>query len=319
VTRLRVSVFALTVLCGASLWGQGSATSSTVDRAKLLEDLRLLSSDEMEGRAFGQAGGARARAYLVRRFRESGVLPIGDSYERPVGSTDRAGARTGANVMGVIRGTARADRYIVFSAHYDHVGMRGGQVFNGADDNASGTAALFGIAAYFRTHPPTTSLLLVAFDGEEAGLVGSRAFVRAPPVPIGSILVNVNADMIGRDPRNLLFVVGTNRFPALRPFIERVAARAPVTLRMGHEMPESRGEDDWTRDSDQYAFMEANIPALYIGVEDYDQHHQPTDDFETITYDFYVRAVDTIIEIVREFDRGADALVALRAGPAGVR
>jgi len=313
VSRLRATVLAVIALLGVSVWAQGSATPSTVDRAALLEDLRLLSADDMEGRAFGQSGGAKARAYVVRRFRESGVLPIGDGYERPVTSSGRAATRTGANVIGVIRGTAHPGQYIVLSAHYDHVGMRGTQVFNGADDNASGTAALFGIAMYFRTHPPATSILLVAFDGEEAGLIGSRAFVRDPPVPAASMLVNVNADMIGRDPRNLLFVVGTNRYPALRPFIERVAARAPITLRMGHEAPESRGEDDWTRDSDQYAFMEVGIPALYVGVEDYDQHHQPTDDFETITYDFYVRAVDTIIEMIREFDRGTQALTALRA------
>src|SRR6185436_17011755 len=97
------------------------------------------------------------------------------------------------------------------------------------------------------------------------------------------------------------------------PFVERVAARATVTLRMAHEAPESRGEVDWTRDSDKYAFMEAGIPALYVGVEDYDQHHQPTDDFETISYDFYVRAVDPVIELIREFDQGADALRAHRA------
>ena len=294
----------------------GSALAQGIDRAALLQDLRVLSADDMEGRAFGTAGGAKARAYVVRRFREAGIKPIGDSYERPVASGRRGGAGAGANVVGMIRGTQRPDAYIIVSAHYDHVGTRAGQVFNGADDNASGTAALFSIAAYFQSHPPATSLLFAAFDGEEPGLIGSRAFIRDPPVPKSAMLVDVNADMIGRDPNNLLFVVGTTRYSALKPFIERVAARAPVTLRMAHEAPASRGEDDWTRDSDQYAFMEAGIPALYVGVEDYDQHHQPTDDFETITYDFYVRAVDTIVEMIREFDRGADALIAMRTGAA---
>ena len=106
--------------------------------------------------------------------------------------------------------------------------------------------------------------------------------------------------MIGRDAKDTLFVVGTARQPDLRAAIDRVAASAPVRLRVGHEGGAS-GED-WTRDSDHYAFLEAGVPALYFGVEDYAQLHRPTDDFDTMTLPFYVHAVETIIAVLREFD-----------------
>ena len=118
-------------------------------------------------------------------------------------------------------------------------------------------------------------------------------------------------DMIGRDPKNLLFVSGTRQQPYLKPFIERVAARAPVTLTMGHDNPAEK--EDWTRDSDHYVFCQAKIPCLYFGVEDFDQHHRATDDYETMTHAFYVRAVETMIQAVKEFDAGLEA-VAKAAG-----
>jgi hypothetical protein len=95
------------------------------------------------------------------------------------------------------------------------------------------------------------------------------------------------------------------RQPWLRPYVERVAARAPVKLLMGHDKPGS-GQDDWTRDSDHWPFLEAGIPALYLGVEDEKQHHQPTDDYETMTYGFYVSAVETAIQLIKELDADLD-------------
>ena len=146
----------------------------------------------------------------------------------------------------------------------------------------------------------------MAFDGEEEGLRGAQAFVKAPPVPAASIGIDLNMDMIGRDPNDKLFVVGIHRQPNLRPFVDRVAASAPVKLLIGHDTPGEK--EDWTDESDHYAFMQAHIPALYFGVEDFDQHHQPTDKFETMTFDFYVRAVETMIQAVKEFDAHLDAV-----------
>jgi Zn-dependent M28 family amino/carboxypeptidase len=269
----------------------------------------------MQGREFGTAGGARARAFLVDRFRTAGLVPIGESYEWPVTAVIDGTTRRGANLIGVVRGTRHPDRYIVLSAHYDHVGVRNGEVFNGADDNASGAAALAVIAGVVASHPLDSSLLVVAFDGEEENLIGSRAFVRHPPVDSSALLIDLNMDMIGRDARNRLFVVGTARQPGLKSLVDDLRPTVPVDLRAGHESGPP-GEEDWTRDSDHYAFMEAGIPALYFGVEDYAQLHRPTDDYETMTYGFYVRAVETMIAAVRWCDTRADELSKARRSPA---
>ena len=303
------------LLCAAAVLG--AAQAPAVERTTLLNDLRTLSADDMQGREVGQPGGLKARAYVVSRFKQVGLQPVGASYEYPFSFSSGPGGRTreAANVVGQIRGTRDADRYLVVSAHYDHIGMRDGQVFNGADDNASGTAALFAIARAFMTDRPLHSLLFVAFDAEETGLRGSQQFVRSPPVDRAAIVLNLNMDMIGRDPNNKLFVSGVSTQSYLKTYIARVAARAPVQLVMGYDDPNGPAQDYWVRQSDQYSFIEAKIPGLYFGVEDYAMYHKTTDDFETITRDFYVKAVQTMVMVIREFDAGLAAVDAARPRP----
>jgi Zn-dependent M28 family amino/carboxypeptidase len=249
---------------------------------------------------------------VLQRFKESGIQPFSDGFTQAFSFTGgRAGNqadRQGVNVVGRIDGKQSARRYIVVSAHYDHIGMRNGQVFNGADDNASGTAALFAIGKYFNEHRPANSLIVAAFDGEESGTRGSRAFVKAPPVAITSIVVNVNLDMIGRDPDDKLYAVGTHAYAFLKPYLERVAVAAPVKLLFGHDDPQRRDVEDWTRDSDHFAFHEVKIPFVYLGVEDFGNHHKATDDYETMSHDFYVRAVETAIRVIQEFDAHLDEI-----------
>jgi Zn-dependent M28 family amino/carboxypeptidase len=287
--------------------------SAVIDSARLLDDLKILSSDAMEGRRTGTAGSEKARAFIAERFKASGVVPFGASYNSAFTFRRRgsAGEERGVNIVGRIEGTLQPRRYIVISAHYDHLGTRNGVVFNGADDNASGTAALFAIAKYFSTHTPRNSLIFVAFDAEEPGLLGSQAFVKQPPVEARLLSLNLNMDMIGREPDRKLFVVGTARQPFLRATIEAVAARVPVRLLMGHENPSE--PEDWTADSDHYSFMQAKIPALYFGVEDFKEHHEATDDYETMTPVFYVQAVEALVEVVEEFDANLDTIDRARA------
>ena len=315
----RMSLWVLGLMIGAAgacapERGQ-PAQSSAFDRSQLLEDLRVLSADDMEGRRVGTDGGAKARAFVLERFRASGLEPHG-SYEQAFTFTaGRDEARrevTGVNVVGRVPGADASGPCVVVTAHYDHVGVRNGEVFNGADDNASGTAALFAIGRHFSAAPPEHCLMLAALDGEEGGLRGARAFVEHPPVPLRSIVLNVNLDMIGRDPDDTLYAVGTHHYPWLKPYLEQVAAGASVRLLMGHDEPGRAGVEDWTRDSDHFAFHEAQVPFVYFGVEDFPQHHQATDDYDTITHDFYVRAVETIIEALRVFDANLAAIAAAR-------
>jgi len=307
---MSLSWWAMTLL---ALVGAGVLVTAdqaiSIDAPTLLRDLRRLSADDMEGRRVGTPGGARARALLLQRFLEVGLRPFAGTFEQPFGG---GGGVAGVNLVGHLPGRLRPDRYIVVSAHYDHLGVRNGAVFNGANDNASGAAALAVLAAHFVKHRPATSMMFVAFDAEEVGLAGSRAFVRTPPVPQGAILIILNLDMIGRDPSNTLYVSGVRRQPALRPIIERAAALVPVNLRMGYDDPAAGLAGDWTRQSDQWAFLEAGIPALYFGVEDFALQHHVDDDFETMTLDFYVRAVESIGRVIELFDEEVPLLLRLR-------
>lgn len=313
---LMAAAAVLVVLGGAA--APRAQSSAAVDGPRLLRDLEILAADDMEGRLVGTPGSARARQYILKRFKESGIEPLGASYERPFTFQRRGGGeQTGVNVVGVIRGRAEPGRYIAVTAHYDHLGVRNGQVFNGADDNASGVAALLAVAARLASDKPQHSILLAALDAEEGGLHGARALLREAPVPREAIALNVNLDMVARDVNNVLFAVGTSHYPFLKPYLVDVA-RPPVVLRFGHDTPPPPGTkpgtgfDDWTRDSDHFPFHEAGIPFVYFGVEDEEQHHKATDDAETVTKEFFVGAANTILAAIRKLDANLGAIAQRR-------
>jgi Zn-dependent M28 family amino/carboxypeptidase len=286
--------------------------TATIDGAQLLRDLTTLSADDMEGRLPGTPGGAKARSYILRRFKEAGIQPIGDSYERPFAFRGRGDSsdRSGVNIVGVVRGTREPGRFLVVTAHFDHLGVRNGQVFNGADDNASGVAALLAVAARVSADKPEHSVVFAALDAEESGLNGAKAFVSNPPVAREAIVMNVNLDMVARDEKNILFATGTFQNPFLKAYLKSVA-RPPVVLRLGHDGTNPK-EDDWSKDSDHYPFHEAGIPFIYFGVEDEAQHHKATDDVETVTKEFFVGAANTILAAIRTFDANLEAIAARR-------
>ena len=293
--------------------GTVAAQPTTIDGGQLLKDLETLSADDMEGRLPGTRGSAKARAYILRRFKEAGIQPIGGSFERPFSSRGRRRAtdQDGVNIVGVVRGRRAPDRYIVITAHFDHLGVRDGQIFNGADDNASGVAAMLAVAARLTANQPEHSMVFAALDAEETGQNGSQAFLKDPPVARDAIVMNVNLDMVARDAKNVLFAVGTSHYPFLKAYLKDVA-RPPVLLRFGHDLPNVKGEDDWTRDSDHYPFHEAGIPFVYFAVEDEAEHHQATDDAGTVTKAFFIGAANTILAAIRAFDANLEAIGARR-------
>lgn len=305
--------FAATLfLVTAVVLGQAQTAGSAVstpkstyfDAGQLLKDIEYLSSDELEGRSADLPSMAKAREYVEKRFRESGLKPLGDSFQQEFEfSPRRSEAKLkGINFIGQIKGTKKTDKYIVITAHYDHDGIRNGQIYNGADDNASGTAALFAMAKYFSGKKPNHTLVFVAFDAEEKGLVGARHFVANLPIAKESILLNVNMDMISRSDKNELYAAGTFHYPQFKPALEKAQKKAKIKLWLGHDVA-GTGRDDWTFQSDQGAFHREKIPFIYFGVEDHEDYHKPTDDFERIHPEFYVRAVETVIEAVKELDQ----------------
>jgi Zn-dependent M28 family amino/carboxypeptidase len=206
-------------------------------------------------------------------------------------------------VIGTIRGSKYPDSYIAITAHYDHLGVRDNQVYYGADDNASGTAALLVMAQYFKQHPPQHSLLFIAFDAEEEGLVGSRYFILNSPVPVAKIMLNLNMDMISRNDKNEIYACGVSYHPFLKKFVDSVQPSTTVKIMFGHDDPAKGGSDNWTSQSDHYPFYRNNIPFLYFGVEDHEDYHKPGDTFEKINKSFYYRVATMITGVAAQVDR----------------
>lgn len=291
--------------------------SARLDTEQMQLDLLVLSSERLQGRATGTVGGQLAAQLVESRFRELGLTPVDGSFVQPFSFVHRSiralwrrnrpfskeftGAR---NVVGYVRGTSRPDDIIVVSAHFDHLGVLDGEVYHGADDNASGTAALLAIARYVQAHPLTRSVLFAAFDAEELGLRGSRAFVERLPFARERLRLDVNIDMIGRSDDGRLFVAGVEQTPALRGIVETAASSAPVPVHLGHDRPMYLTGliDDWTHASDQGAFHDIGVPFLYFGVEDHADVHQPTDTADRIDRAFYAGAAETVLSAVLATD-----------------
>ena len=287
------------------------AAASPADYAQLMDDLRILSADDMQGRDTGSEGGAKAREYIVGRLEALGVQPspMGRLQPWEMQGRTREGVKTfnGVNIIGVIPGTRVADKYMVVTAHYDHVGVNDGQVFNGADDNASGVATMLELAKRLKANPPEHSVLIVALDGEERSLLGAKHFVEAPPVPLSSISMNLNFDMTARaDSDGKLWVTGTYQHPYFRPVLERIAPRGTVSLAFGKDTPEDKGADNWVEASDHAAFHRAGLPFLYFGVNYHEDYHRPTDDFDKVVPATFQSSTELAIEGFRALDQWLD-------------
>jgi Zn-dependent M28 family amino/carboxypeptidase len=275
-----------------------AAAAPPIDVEALMATVRTLASPEFEGRRAGTPGGDKARQWVAQRFKAIGLEPL----------------ESGTNVVGLCKGQGRANETLVVSAHFDHLGVRNGQTYFGADDNASGVAVLLAIAEHCKRTPFTHDTIFAAFDAEEQGLQGAKAFVAKPPVPKDRLALNINLDMVARGDRGELYAAGTYHWPTTKPALDAVAKRAPIKLLFGHDRP-SDGKDDWTKQSDHGVFHAAGIPFVYFGVEDHPDYHKPTDTPDKINPTFFRQSAETILDAVIALDRGLPAI----AGAANVR
>jgi Zn-dependent M28 family amino/carboxypeptidase len=302
----------LALLLAAAPLGAQAGVAADSTTATLMRRLSALSADSMEGRLSGSPGGARARAWLVRELTTIGVKPLGERFEMPFTLRQRTPSpdSIGTNLVARIPGTKGSGPVLVLSAHYDHVGIRNGQIYNGADDDASGCVALLAIAEKLRQQPPEHDVILAFFDAEESGLQGARAFVANPPLPLSRIALNVNLDMVSRQDGGALWVAGTSHTPALKPFAEAAAKGASVRIRFGHDTKDLKPGDDWTNSSDHGAFHAKGVPFLYLGVEDHADYHKPGDDADKVDPTFYRGTMEFAAALVRALDAGLAQLPA---------
>jgi Zn-dependent M28 family amino/carboxypeptidase len=252
----------------------------------------------------------RARELFRDAALDFDALTRADGPQRPValaGVTAHVGApappteHRPANVVGVLPGSDPVLRhtYVVFSAHYDHVGAAGvgsgqcrprgdNRICNGADDDASGTAAVMEIAEAFAQlpAPPRRSIIFLLVSGEEKGLLGSRYFADHPTVPIDSIVANINMDMVGRNHPDSVVVIGQT-YSSLGPLLHQVNERLPE-LRM------TISDDPWPEQrfffrSDHYNFARREVPAIFFFTGVHEDYHQPTDTVDRIDLDKITR------------------------------
>jgi hypothetical protein len=265
--------------------GQTAAASLRIDSDRLMAAVTTLADPKFEGRAAGSPGGVAARAWIVDRVKEIGLQPISGGYVQPFTYTrmTMSGRQKGegANIVGMCRGTDATLPYFVVSAHYDHLGIRNEQIYPGADDDASGVAVVLELAAYCQKTPFRHSIVFAVFDAEEPGLQGAKAFLIKPPIPKDRIALNVNLDMVSRNDKREIFIAGTYHYPDLKPPLEDVARRAPITVLFGHDKP----------------------VALAGGVEDHADYHKPTDTADKIDRGFFVDVAETILDSVLALDK----------------
>ena len=261
--------------------------------------MKTLSSDEFEGRKTGEKGNEKGRNYIIEQFKSLDVQPFFDGNYQQSFSFERSGKiYKGANILGLVRGSESPEKYIVVSAHHDHLGIINGKIFNGADDDASGVAALLSFAEHLKKSPPKHSIILAAFDAEELDLKGSRFFVEQ--FKDEDVVLNMNMDMISRSTKGELYMVGSRYNEKLRAIVSKFENPTASKLLIGHDGTDEK--QDWTYASDHAPFHWANIPFLYFGNEDHEDYHSPNDDFELITPEFYKNSVTMILSIFKLID-----------------
>lgn len=317
--KLKIALSVIAALGLAACGRESGYQTEHFEAEPALEILEYLSADEMKGRKVGTAENARARAKIVDRFQALGLTPIGDSFELPFTygtfadpqtGADQKPAKSGVNILGRLEGTTGSDLTMIITAHYDHVGEIDGEIYNGADDNASGVVGLLAAAEYFSANPPRHDIAFLAFDAEEDRLGGSIAFVANPPSSLDQVALNLNFDMLSRGDNGKLWASGTSHWPDMKPMVAKVAATAPVQIEMGFD--EGSAREDWTLLSDHAAFFRVGIPHLYFGVEDHEDYHQPSDDFDKIDQDWFLRSVDSVVLMAIELDAQLDDIYAMR-------
>jgi hypothetical protein len=314
-----------TLLFSLGLFVTFSACSSSSQETSTLSDeitsedvithIGFLADDALNGREAGTADEAKAGNYIADHFRDFGLEPAGDDrtffqeytintavLRNPHSTDTTAGEkRLSKNVAGLLRGTGDSDELIIIGAHYDHLGLgKFGSLYsgdeprihNGADDNASGTAGVLELAAYFSANRPETDILFLAFSGEEMGLLGSAYYADNPTVDLENAVAMINMDMIGRMMDNKLMIFGMGTAEKWED-IMNTANTDSLELNL---------VEDGTGSSDHTSFYYKNMPVLHYFTDTHSDYHRPSDDTEYINADGEVMALNHLVRVVKQLD-----------------
>lgn len=280
---------------------------NTITQDDLKKHLYIVAGDEMEGRNTGEEGQKKAGRYLIQQYEADGMsYPTGaTSFYQPVPSAYMSRAFSpklgdSENIWAFIPGTEKPDEILVISAHYDHVGMKNGEVYNGADDDGSGTVALLEIAQAFMNakkdgYGPKRSILFLHVTGEEHGLHGSRYYSDNPLFPIANTIADLNIDMIGRrdeahkDNGNYVYVIGSDRLSTDLHNINEEANKKYTHLTLDYTFNDRKDPNQFYFRSDHYNFAKKGIPIIFYFNGVHEDYHGAGDEPQKIEYDLLAK------------------------------
>lgn len=290
---------------------------------QLKTNLSIVASDGFEGRNTGEKGQKKAANFLKDFYLKQKIKsPLeGSNYFQEIPSAyfeDRFGDTE--NVVAVIKGVEKPDEIVVVSAHYDHLGEKDGKIYNGADDNGSGTAAVMQMAKAFKKaakkgYGPRRTILFMHLTGEEKGLLGSHYYTENPIFPLKNTVADINTDMIGRvddehktDP-NYVYVIGSNRLSTELDSIVNQQNRKYTQLNLDYKYNAESDPNRFYYRSDHYNFAKHNIPVVFFFNGVHEDYHRSTDTADKIDFDLLQKRTELIFYTVWEVANRKDKLV----------
>jgi hypothetical protein len=263
--------------------GALTIAAASITRDELKSYVDVLADDTFEGRESGSRGGQAAGNYLYKAFERYGASPAGEG-----GTYFQSFSGASRNVLGLVEGSdpRLKEQVVVVGAHYDHVGYGRsnnsfgplGYIHNGADDNASGVAAVLELldAVKRLPAPPKRSILFALWDGEEGGLNGSRYWATRPTISLSRVVTAINIDMIGRMKSGRLEIYGVRTAPGLRRLVSEANGDGSTAI-----------DFEWKikADSDHWTFYERRVPFLMFHTGLHGDYHRPSDDAHLINHD----------------------------------
>lgn len=322
--RRAVWLLLLPALAGCYRAGALGSAPASADSDAVRRDITYLASDALQGRATGTPGNDSAAAFIARRYAALGLRPLSAGYLQPFVArpmtgphAERAVALPTQNVMALLPGSDPRLRgeYVVIGAHFDHLGRSTegaldpdvpNAVRKGADDNASGTAAVLELARLLAAHPPRRSVVFANFSGEELGLLGSAYWVEHSPVPLDSVVAMLNFDMVGRLRGDTLLVLGASSGKEFRALLDSSKTTLHVVTPPG----------DGYGPSDQSSFFGKDIPVMHFFTNLHEDYHRATDVAEKINAGGEARVVALAADVARTIaDRPSRPTLVRAAAP----
>lgn len=285
---------------------------NTISEADLKKHLYIVASDEMEGRNTGSEGQKKAGRYLISQYEANGIsYPKGaENFYQKVPSEYMSKAFSpklpdSENIWAYIEGTEKPNEVLVISAHYDHIGMKNGEVYNGADDDGSGTVSVLEIAQAFAQakkdgYGPKRSILFLHVTAEEYGLHGSRYYSEHPLFPIDSTIADLNIDMVGRrdvehtDNGNYVYLIGSDRLSTDLHNISEEANKKYTHLDLDYKFNERNDPNQFYFRSDHYNFAKKGIPIIFYFNGVHADYHGADDTPEKIEYNLLAKRAQLV-------------------------